>query len=579
MNIVKKIWLISSNRIKKFSILYSFVSVTNSLVEIFALVSLLPFLQFVLGKNSNEVDFLNYFNFLKNLNLDIKYGTILFLFLIFTFCIKLIFNFLNLYLNQKIIFEYRKYFPNRLLNKYLTYHYPFFLRNNSSELLKNITSETSMVITGCVAMIIGLISDLTLVFVAVITLLFFDFKSTALVGILLFFLTFLYIFFSKKMIFTSGENRTRLDTLNFQTISNTFDNIKLIKILSRENYFTEFFKNTNNATAKSHLKFNIISSLPRILLEFILVIMVILVAIIALTSPNENVIYLLAIYVATAVRLIPSISKIISASSNLRFNLPALDILYKELFDGDANSNNKIIVKNDIVKLKDKLDFENVTFSHSIKSETILENISLTIEKNDFIGIIGETGSGKSTFVDLLSGLIQPTSGKIIVDNNFVINEENQKVWQKNIGYLSQNITVLDGSIRENIAFGCHESEIDNHKIEKVIELASLSDFVSKRKGGIFSDIGQGGVLMSGGEKQRLAIARTLYFDPEFLILDECTSSLDVHTEFEILNILMKLHSKTIIFITHRNHNLKYCNKIYEVKNKRMTLRLINEVF
>jgi len=310
-----------------------------------------------------------------------------------------------------------------------------------------------------------------------------------------------------------------------------------------------------------------------------LVIAIIFTTIVFLADKNPDIVYLMALYVLVAIRLIPLLSKIVSAVQNLKFNLPALNILYKEFCSIDKHTNNSDVGKNHNIKLKNSIKFENVSFAHSANSETILENISLKIEKNDFIGVIGETGSGKSTFVDLLSGLIQPTSGKIIVDNDFIISEKNQKIWQKNIGYLPQNITVLDGTIRDNIAFGCNEAEIDNRKIEKVIESAALSDFVAKRPGGIFSEIGQGGKLMSGGEKQRLAIARTLYFEPEFLILDECTSSLDVDTEFEILNILMKLESKTVVFITHRKHNLKNCSKIYEVKEKRILPKIINEIF
>jgi len=436
---------------------------------------------------------------------------------------------------------------------------------------------------GCVGMILALISDFTLVFLSVSALLIFNFETTLFVLFFLLFLAALYLSLSRKFVAAAGENRKFFDTLKFTTLSNIFDNVKLIKILNKETYFLNFFSNINNSWAKSHLKFNIIAQLPRLLFEFLVIFSIIIVTAFLFRSAESGIIYLLALYVLIAIRLIPSISKIISAFQNIKFNSPALDVLTEEFFENRAESISinayELPNVNSLTRFENLVEFSDVFFSHSGKAQVILENINITIKKNDFIGVIGETGSGKSTFVDLLSGLIQPTSGKIIVDNNFIISEKNQKIWQKNIGYLPQNITVLDGTIRDNIAFGCNEAEIDNRKIEKVIESAALSDFVAKRSGGIFSEIGQGGKLMSGGEKQRLAIARTLYFEPEFLILDECTSSLDVDTEFEILNILMKLESKTVVFITHRKHNLKNCSKIYEVKEKRILLKTINEIF
>ena len=204
--------------------------------------------------------------------------------------------------------------------------------------------------------------------------------------------------------------------------------------------------------------------------------------------------------------------------------------------------------------------------NYSKLDKLVLKNASLTIKKNEFVGIIGETGTGKSTLVDLLIGLLSPSKGTITVDGKNINN--NLESWKEKLGYVQQNTYLLDESIKNNVAFGYKENQFDIAKIENSIEKAQLIKFVNNLKNGLDSNVGEHGVKISGGEKQRIAIARALYNDPDILILDEATSSLDLDTEAKILETLVKFKkNKTMIFITHRTSSLGYCDKVFKIEN------------
>ena len=196
----------------------------------------------------------------------------------------------------------------------------------------------------------------------------------------------------------------------------------------------------------------------------------------------------------------------------------------------------------------------------------VLKNVNLTIKKNEFVGIVGETGSGKSTLVDLLIGLMEPNEGTITVDGKNI--NKNLNSWKKNLGYVSQNLYLLDESIKNNIAFGYKDNEIDKVKVENSIEKSQLSKFINNLKNGLDSKVGERGVKISGGERQRIGIARALYNDPEILVFDEATSALDLDTEKKLLETLIKFKkNKTFIFITHRTSGLSYCDRIFKIEN------------
>jgi ATP-binding cassette subfamily B protein len=275
-----------------------------------------------------------------------------------------------------------------------------------------------------------------------------------------------------------------------------------------------------------------------------------------------------SIFLVVSIRIIPSVNRIITSLQNIKYFDASLDSLLTDL----EPTNLKLVAINKINESNNKIDFQkeirfnNVFFNYSKLDKPVLENASLTIKKNEFVGIIGETGTGKSTLVDLLIGLLSPSKGTITVDGKNINN--NLESWKEKLGYVQQNTYLLDESIKNNVAFGYKENQFDIAKIENSIEKAQLIKFVNNLKNGLDSYVGEHGVKISGGEKQRIAIARALYNDPDILILDEATSSLDLDTEAKILETLVKFKkNKTMIFITHRTSSLGYCDRVFKIEN------------
>ena len=270
----------------------------------------------------------------------------------------------------------------------------------------------------------------------------------------------------------------------------------------------------------------------------------------------------MSLYIITGYRVIPSIMRILTILQQMKGSKVTVDILHNELEKKVPEEKIQITPKSNITFEKD-INISNISFSYEGK-EKIIKNFSETIKKNTCVGIIGKSGAGKSTMVDLITGLQEPASGKILVDSKDI--RENIASWQTKIGYVSQTVFLLDESIKKNIAFGLEENKIDDNLVLSSLENAKILNFVNEMKNGVNSFIGEKGIQLSGGQKQRIAIARELYRKPEILILDEATSGLDEKTENQFLEFLEILKKKlTIIIVSHRKNTLKNCDKIIQI--------------
>jgi ABC-type multidrug transport system fused ATPase/permease subunit len=278
-----------------------------------------------------------------------------------------------------------------------------------------------------------------------------------------------------------------------------------------------------------------------------------------------DIIQYLAIFAVASFRIVPGASRLLSAFQTIKHMEPSVRLLLQE-FDSKDNS----YIKNNYLpkdlstplKFQKEINLTNLSFSYPIRKEFVLSKISMTIKKGDFVGIIGETGSGKSTLINLLIGLLKSSDGKVEVDGLNI--NSNLTKWYKKIGYVPQSVYLIDDTIRKNIAFGLREDDIDNDLVAKAIEKANLDEFVNNLPDGLETIVGEKGIRLSGGQQQRIGIARALYRDPEILILDEATSSLDEATEKKIMESIQFLKGKkTLIVITHRLITVKNCDKIY----------------
>tara|TARA_B100000029_G_C17537862_1_gene945551 strand:+ start:6 stop:1676 length:1671 start_codon:yes stop_codon:yes gene_type:complete len=456
----------------------------------------------------------------------------------------------------------------RLFRYYLKNDYLFFIQNNSSYLYRNLTSVVHSFldyINRYMIFITEFIVFLGITFV----LLYVDLIGTIIILISVGFVSFIiYILSRKKIAFFAVQRNTVGGELNKHLLQG-MASAKDIKILDRETeLISQVDSNLFKMTRLNHLIY-FINGLPRFIFEILLVFIFITLIITMAGAKREfvDIIQYLGIFAVAAFRIIPSVTRIFASFQMIKYQEPSVNILIKELNSkhnfGDKNEKQKENL-NIPLKFQDSIDLKNLSFTYPSRKDFSLSKITMSIKKGNSVGIIGETGSGKSTLINLLTGLLKPSDGKIEVDNTDI--NQNLNDWHNKIGYVPQSVYLTDDSIKKNIAFGLKEENIDNSLVEKAINKANLKDFLNNLNDGLETTVGEKGIKLSGGQQQRIGIARALYRDPEILILDEATSSLDQITEKKIMDSVQFLKgNKTLIIITHRLSTVQNCDKIFMI--------------
>ena len=451
----------------------------------------------------------------------------------------------------------------KLFSGYMNQSYSFHLRRNSASLIRNIVTEVNSLIS-CFTAIIILVTEI-LVFIGIsILLLSYEFMGSLIVILLFSTLLFLFYYFTKNMVLRWGKLRQEYDEKKIQSIQEGLGSIKEAKIYKLEKYFINTFETNVFVSSEMGKKISFLTSLPRLWLELLIIICMssLVIYLVYLEISNTQILTTLGLFAVAAFRLLPSFNKILSSVQLLRYNLPVVNLIHSEvLLSKNVNS----FLKVSEFDFQDKISIKNLSFAYDGTEVSILKNISLEIKKGKKIGFVGSTGAGKTTLIDSILGLIEPLSGEILVDKKNIQN--NIHGWQKNIGYVPQNIYLSDSSLKKNIAFGIADKDIDDLKILTSIKNAQLEKFVNDLPDGIDTFVGERGVRISGGQKQRIGIARALYNNPSVIVLDEATSALDGKVEFDIMGIINSLDDKTILIIAHRLSTLDQCDKIYEIKD------------
>jgi len=505
------------------------------------------------------------------LKLGIPENNILSFILIIIIIIFLIKNiYLGFYSWLESRFAYKMQFDLgvRLFNKYLYNSYAFHLANNSSNLISKINQETA-IYGGALIHLSTLITEVFIIFGLTAFLLIIKPQETLIIILISFASSSIFYFGLKKLISLWGKKRESSERAKMKSLKQGLGAIKDIIFYKAQRYFINIFHSDSNDMSEVSSKMHFTGKLSKIWFEMIAIIIMTFV-IFFLSSKQADTSTIMAtigIFLITSARVIPSINRILTALQKIKYSEAAFDSLLNDLAYSDElttikKTNN---LKNEI-NFQKEIKFNNVFFNYPKSEETVLKKVSLTIKKNEFIGIIGETGTGKSTLVDLFIGLLTPTTGTITVDGKNI--NENIEGWKEKLGYVPQNFYLLDESIKNNIAFGIKENELDIKRVESSIQKSQLGKFIKNLKDGPLSNVGEKGVKISGGEKQRVAIARALYNDPDILLFDEATSSLDLDTEKRVLETLIEIKkNKTIIFVTHRTSSLSYCDKIFKIQN------------
>jgi len=530
--------------------------------DLVGIASIMPFMSLVANINlvdSNEYLFWVYTNF----DFDNKKQFLFFLgILVFSFLIlSLALRALMTYQILKFTYEKQYLISKRLLNNYLEKPYLWIISRHSSELSKNILTESSVVVEHGLMPLIILITNSILV--GSIALLLIFFTPALFLGVLgVFSISYFFIYkFVYKKIDLFGKERLKNNEKRFQVVEETFSLIKFLKINELYKKFTKNYFSAAKNYSSSQTNAMTIKNMPKFLIEAVVFGGMIVVTLFLINSNKEfhQVISILSLYAIAGYKLMPSIQQIFGSISQLRFAGPSLDLISSQLFEPrkDEIDLQEEIYFNKNIKLK------NVTFFYDKSNYQGLSSINLTINRGSNIAFIGSTGSGKTTLVDLIIGLICPQNGAIYIDDT-KLSKFNYLSWQRKIGYVPQNVILFDGSLAENIALSGSSKEIDMQKVVNVAKIAMLDDYIENLPAKYESMVGDKGSKLSGGQKQRLGIARALYQSPSVLILDEATSALDSSTEKKLLNEL-KIYSKdiTLLMITHKESTLNLCEKIY----------------
>ena len=494
--------------------------------------------------------------------------TLVILFIVVVFFLKFLYllnlSWLNAKYNSKILYNTSV----KLFKKYINNSYSFHVNNNSGKLIENVNGEVNLYCGSVIAPFFILITEILISIFIFALVLYVDFFSGVTVTILILFVAFLYYILTKKKIDKWGNLRQKHALLRMQHLQQGFFAIKDIKLFKSEKYFINKFVEQTNEIKNVMQNSMFVISIPRLGLELLLVIgmsLFLMINSIDDATIRANI-PTLGLFAAASFRILPSINRILSSLQGLRYAYPVVKRLKNHLKIDEK----KIKTKENIISFNKEIKFNDVNFYYN-ENKYIFENFSFTIKVGENLGIIGPTGSGKTTLLNLLLGLIKPTKGKILSDDCDI--QENLDCWYNLVSFVPQSIYLTDDSIKNNIAFGISEEDIDHNKLNEAIYLSNLQNLISELKEGHDTFVGERGIKLSCGQIQRIGIARALYRKPEILILDEPTSSLDTVTEEKIINEVNKLDKiKTKILISHRKGPLDLCDKIIKIDKGKLKI-------
>lgn len=565
LNAIKRFGLLLDKNDKKKTFYMLCLIVAGTLLEMLSISIIFPVIQLVLNENFiNEYPSLNllktYLNFTKNSL--IIYSLIL---LLIIFFIKNVFLTFIIIYKAKFIEHLRNKLSKKLHLKYLGKNYNFFINTHTSELIRNLHQEIPKIIKGIDGILV-LVTEILILIGISIVLLYISPVSTAIIITFTLIIFLIYIFFTKKKILTMGKNDQVLFSKLLKETQQGYGNFKEILIYQLKDTFAYQYTNILVDYCRNNRILSIYQQFPRVLFEQIGIFLIIGISIFIFFHEPEKTkaISIIGLYSYAFFRLLPSINKLAVNIQLIIFVKSSVDIINAE-FESEKEKDLKIDI-NEPIDFKEEITIENVSFATEFNNK-ILENINLKIKKNSKIGIIGQTGSGKSTLLNIIMGLLEPTSGTVKIDKKLLINSSN--LWKKKISFVSQSTYLLDESIINNITFNQSENLIDKKKLYEAIKIANLDEFIEKSQFKLKTIVGEGGSKISGGELQRICIARAIYRESEVLIFDEFTSALDEKTEFEIIENIFNLE-KTIIIASHKAQTLKYCDDIYEVVDRQL---------
>lgn len=563
---LKKINVLLSKKLKFKLIFIFFGNLLVTSLEFLSLASVPVAITLILSAEDPSKNFPIIGEFFNSFDAEgVSYKTF-FILLFFVFLVKNIFFGLILYLEAKFNLDIRTYFTSKLFKKYSDLPYLFHVNSSPGKLIRNLVEEVA---NTCSVIYQILIVFRELLLLSIILFLLFIYNEIIVFPILFFLGLFVFIIFRKikKIIRVRGnEALNRRGKINIKA-SELIGGIKEIKIKGLNNYALQNFNKDVFVAEYNAFFIKVINSFPRLILEMSSITLIIALFFVYdyLNYEIETFIPILSLVAISAVRAIPSIGALVISINNIIFLAPSVNLIHQDLMKKEEKGN---FIKNKQANFKSMIDLKNVSYKYPGRKKVVLKDISLKIKKGKKIGIIGSSGSGKSTLLNLVLGLINPTKGKILIDNSS-FKELNLTNWRKQIGYVSQNLFLFDDTLEKNITYG--EKRIDKKKLFRSIKKSNLSEFIKSLPSKEKTLIGNNGIKVSGGQHQRIGIARALYRNPKIFVMDEATSALDYKTEDNIMRDLnLKNTDLTAIIVSHRSRAVKNCDLIYYLENGRI---------
>ena len=569
MNVLQQLNYLLEKKTKRNLIIVVIMSVIGSAVELLGVTIVLPIVDLAMDQGNGEGLIANSIRSITGAGTKEELLLWMIVLTIFIYIVKNIYVCFMYSRQYKFAATVKRETAARLMKSYFSRPYSFFLYKNSAELIRSVGSDTGQ--------LFQLLSNLLIIFSNVLTALCIitflaitNLGMTITVGLILGICLMVIGLGLQKINRRNGRINVQLNGFLIKYLQQAFEGIKEIKIMNIEDFFIDTYTSTYRKSTDMEVRYSFLNTMPKYIIESFAVVAVLgfLGANIIVNPDYMELVPQLAAFCVAAFKLLPSVNAIYASFNSVVYYKASIDIVYNDIKAAeDCEAEKWYLDKNDSnLSFKNEIRMENVSFKYDGTEREVLSDISLSIKKGQSVAFVGASGGGKTTTADLILSLLNPTSGKVLVDGVDI--NSNIRNWRGKFGYIPQNIYMIDDSIRRNVAFGVYDDEIDDDKVWQALREAQIEDFVKNLPDGLDTEVGERGTRISGGQKQRLGIARALYRNPEILVFDEATSALDNETEKEVMSEIEGLQgSKTIIMIAHRLSTIENCDVVYRVEN------------
>jgi len=568
---IKKFNILLSSKQKKGLGLLLVLMIVGGLLEMVSVSAIVPFMNDVLNP-----DLLMEKSYVREIcyYLNIKSSTTFLLFSSFVLAIVYILK--NIFLTYEYVMQYKFVYENmyaiqtRLHQSFIRQPYEYHLAVDSGKIIRLINTDTQQAFYMLTS-VLNLLTESVVASILIVTLFVITPSITISMGIIMVILLVVIGFILKPVLKRTGERTNEASAKMYKWLLQSIQGIKEVIVMRKESFFLNQFGKNDREYVNMTRKFNILNIVPRFMIEGCCMggIFVIVGVMIYIGENLDKMIPMLTAVAMAALRLLPSVNRISTDIGNISYYEPMLDNVIESISSQEKYNKMLELDEHDPeVSLSPEFDIElnNITYHYPNNDKKILDCANLYIKHGTSVGLIGTSGSGKSTTVDIILGLLKCTDGKVLIDGKDIKRDLGK--WRNMVGYIPQTIFMLDDSIKANVAFGIEEKKIDDEAVWRALRDASLECFVKSLPNGIDTQIGERGICISGGQRQRIGIARALYLNPQVLLFDEATSSLDNETEKEIMAAIDNLHGeKTMIIIAHRLTTINGCDEVFRIEN------------